>query len=164
MDAESTPPEEAGFEAFIDRELKRGTNFITVVGGEPSLQLGRLKKLHDNFHINVATNGLIKIPWRGFEALPIGVSVWGNHATDKFLRGNGKLDAFGRALENYRDDPFKFSVNKGLKSCFIRGCIVYVHPFREIITTLAAEIAQVGKVHRNRPQRAGRSYLAVEPF
>lgn len=108
MDADNTPPDEAGFEAFIERERKRGTNFITVVGGEPSLQLGRLKKLHDNFHINVATNGLIKIPWKGFEALPIGVSVWGNHATDKFLRGNGKLDAFGIALQNYKDDPRAF--------------------------------------------------------
>ena len=47
------------------QELTRGTNFVTAVGGEPSLMLGRLKKLYDNFFLSTATNGLRKIPYRG---------------------------------------------------------------------------------------------------
>src|SRR5262245_47398449 len=48
MDRNQAPREEADFDAFIEREKERGTNFITVVGGEPSLMLNRLKKLYDN--------------------------------------------------------------------------------------------------------------------
>jgi len=100
--------DEASFDAFVASETARGTNFVTVVGGEPSLELGRLEKLYDRFWINVATNGLRAIPYDGFERLPIGVSVWGNEATDRQLRGGGSRDVFGQALANYRDDPRAF--------------------------------------------------------
>jgi len=99
---------EAAFEAFIQREKERGTNFVTVVGGEPSLVLHRLKKLYDNFHLSVATNGLIRIPYEGFEQLPIGISVWGDTETDRWLRGSNKIDVFARARQNYRNDPRAF--------------------------------------------------------
>jgi hypothetical protein len=99
---------DADFDGFLEREKERGTNFITVVGGEPSLELGRLKKIYDGFWMNVATNGLRKIPREGFEQMPIGVSVWGDHATDRELRGGGRTDVFARALRNYRDDPRAF--------------------------------------------------------
>jgi MoaA/NifB/PqqE/SkfB family radical SAM enzyme len=105
MDKNKAPKDEAEFDAFIAGEKTRGTNFITVVGGEPSLMLNRLKKLHDNFWILVVTNGIRKIPYEGFETMPITVSVWGDHETDTRLRGNGKLDVFARGLKNYRDDP-----------------------------------------------------------
>lgn len=104
MDRNQAPREEADFDAFIEREKERGTNFITVVGGEPSLMLNRLKKLYDNFWILVVTNGLRKIPYEGFENMPITVSVWGDHETDKNLRGGGKVDVFAKALKNYKDD------------------------------------------------------------
>lgn len=102
------PISEEAFDAFVESEVERGTNFVTVVGGEPSLELGRLKKLHDRFSINVATNGLRKIPVAGFEHLPIGVSVWGDHGTDRELRGSGRTDVFARALANYRGDSRAF--------------------------------------------------------
>jgi hypothetical protein len=102
------PVEESVFDSFVESERERGTNFVTVVGGEPTLALDRLKKLYDRFWINVATNGLIKIPYTGFERLPIGVSVWGDRATDRELRGGGHRDVFDHALANYRDDSRAF--------------------------------------------------------
>lgn len=108
MDQHASPADEAVFDDFIVREKARGTNFITVVGGEPSLVLHRLKKIYDNFRLNVATNGLRKIPYEGFEKMPIGIAVWGDHETDRALRGDGRVDVFEKALRNYKDDPRAF--------------------------------------------------------
>lgn len=108
MDRAISPVGEEDFDRFIEQEFERGTNFVTVVGGEPSLQLDRLKKIYTYFKMNVSTNGIIKIPTKGFENMPIGVSVWGNHATDSQLRSNGKHDIFTIALDNYKDDPRAF--------------------------------------------------------
>ncbi len=110
------PVDESVFDSFVESERERGTNFVTVVGGEPSLALGRLKKLYDRFWINVATNGLRRIPYGGFERLPIGVSVWGDRATDRELRGGGRRDVFEQALANYRGDRrafFYYTVGAG---------------------------------------------------
>ncbi|SVA97998.1 uncharacterized protein METZ01_LOCUS150852, partial [marine metagenome] len=57
MDVTKTPKDESEFDLFIAKELDRGTNFVTIVGGEPSLRLDRLKKIYDNFKMNVSTNG-----------------------------------------------------------------------------------------------------------
>lgn len=108
MDDSKSPRREEDFDAFIAQEKARGTNYITVLGGEPSLMLDRLKKLHDEFRIAPATNGMKRIPFDGFESMPIAISVWGDHDTDTELRGKGKLPVFRRALENYRDDPRAF--------------------------------------------------------
>ena len=108
MDNVKTPKDESQFDAFIQNELERGTNFVTIVGGEPSLRLDRLKKIYDNFKLNVSTNGIIKIPKDGFENMPIGVSVWGYHETDTKLRSNGKRDLFSIALNNYKNDSRAF--------------------------------------------------------
>jgi hypothetical protein len=67
------------------------------------LELGRLEKIHAGFWMNVATNGLVPIPRAGFERMPIGISLCGDHETDRRLRGGGTLDVFSRALRNYRD-------------------------------------------------------------
>jgi len=99
---------DTAFHDLIRQEKKRGTNFVTVVGGEPSLRLDRLKIIYDNFKMNVATNGLIKIPFKDFESMPIGVSVWGDHKTDADSRNNGKKDLFEIVLNNYKDDPRAF--------------------------------------------------------
>lgn len=104
MDESKAPEDEKEFDDFIDRELKRKTNFVTAVGGEPSLMISRLKKLYDHFYLSTATNGWRKIPVEGFENLGIGVSVWGEHETDVALRGGGKIDVFARGLQNYKDD------------------------------------------------------------
>lgn len=98
------PSEEAEFDAFIEREKARRTNYVTILGGEPSLMLGRLKKVHDNFWGIVVTNGVRRIPMEGFENLAIACSVWGDHETDTRLRGGGRQDVFAQGLENYRDD------------------------------------------------------------
>src|SRR3954468_16923254 len=72
MDERESPTDEAVFDAFVESELARGTNFVTIVGGEPSLQLPRVKKLHDKFWATVVTNGLHRIPLEGFEDMLIG--------------------------------------------------------------------------------------------
>ncbi len=109
MDALRTPADDTEFDAFIERELERGTNFVTVVGGEPALRPERLAKLHANFKVNVATNGLIRIPREGLEDLPLGIAVWGDHDTDARLRGApAGRDFFAEALENYRGDDRAF--------------------------------------------------------
>jgi hypothetical protein len=104
MDDSKAPKAEQEFDDFVQRELARKTNFVTAVGGEPSLMLPRLKKLYDRFYLSTATNGLRKIPYEGFENLGIGVSVWGDHETDTRLRGNGIIDVFAKGLNNYRND------------------------------------------------------------
>ncbi len=108
MDHYTSPEDEGSFDAFIEEEKARGTNFVTIVGGEPSLVVHRVKKIYDTFHTSVATNGLVKIPYEGLENLPIGVAVWGDHDTDRSLRGNDKMDLFQKALNNYRNDPRAF--------------------------------------------------------
>jgi len=104
LDRFRSPKDEAVFDAFVEREKERGTNYLTVVGGEPSLMLGRLKKLYDEFWLVVVTNGIRRIPRDGFEDLAIAVSVWGDHETDTRLRGGGKRDVFAEGLKNYQDD------------------------------------------------------------
>lgn len=108
MDRATPPKDEGAFDAFIESEKARGTNFVTIVGGEPSLVPDRVKKIYDNFKMNVATNGVKKIPFEGFEKMPIGISVWGGRETDRLLRGGGKRNLFDLALKNYRDDPRAF--------------------------------------------------------
>ncbi len=104
LDQFESPRAESDFDAFITREKERGTNYVTVVGGEPSLVPERLKKMYDAFWMVVVTNGLRRIPLEGFENMPIVVSVWGDHATDTKLRGGGNVDVFEKGLENYRND------------------------------------------------------------
>ena len=105
MDHVKAPKDESEFDAFIQNEIERGTNYITVAGGEPSLMLHRVKKIYENFWMVTITNGIRKIPYEGYEDMTIGVSVWGDHETDIWLRGNGKLDVFAKGLKNYKDDP-----------------------------------------------------------
>ena len=101
MDALPAAGGEDDFDALLEREKSRGTNFVTLVGGEPSLVPDRLAKIYSAFRTNVATNGLRRIPRRGFEELPIGISVWGDPETDRRLRGGAKIDVFERALSLY---------------------------------------------------------------
>ncbi len=108
MDQVTSPKDEAEFDAFIEKEKARGTNFVTMVGGEPTLAMARVKKIYDNFYTSIATNGIRKIPVDGFENLPIGIAVWGSPDTDRDLRGGGKANVFEKALKNYKDDPRAF--------------------------------------------------------
>jgi len=96
------------FYEFVEKEKNRGANFMTIVGGEPSLRLDRLETIYDNFEMNVATNGLVQIPFEGFENMPIGISIWGDHKTDADLRANGNRDLFKIAHNNYKNDDRAF--------------------------------------------------------
>jgi organic radical activating enzyme len=95
-------PEE--FERFVKAEVARETNFVTVLGGEPSLVLERLRHLAKHFRLMIVTNGLRPIPLEGLEDVAIAISVWGDRATDRRLRGRDRLDVFDRAVANYRSD------------------------------------------------------------
>lgn len=136
MDETRAPRDEAVFDSFVDGELARGTNYAIVLGGEPSLMLGRLRKLNDRFITSAVTNGIRRIPMRGFEDMSIFVSVWGDHALDTELRGGGRLDVFARGLANYRDDRrvmWYFTVSAGnadqvepvVRQCVENGNYVY---------------------------------------
>ncbi len=100
--------DEGMLDAWMEQEKARGTNLVTIVGGEPAMVLPRLKKVYDHFKINVATNGIIPIPVEGFENLPIGLALWGDHKTDSKLRIKGKRDLFEIAKKNYRNDTRAF--------------------------------------------------------
>jgi hypothetical protein len=108
MDKVDARQDDRAFDKLIERERARGTNFVTVVGGEPALVPGRLRKLCRHFRINVATNGLIRIPHEGLEEMPLGIALWGNRETDSELRDRGRRDLFSVALENYRGDARAF--------------------------------------------------------
>ena len=95
----------AHFAEFIAREVGRGTNFVTVLGGEPSLVPDRVIELARHFQLVVVTNGLKPLPWNGLEDARIAVSVWGDRETDRELRGYGRFDPVDRSLAHYRDDP-----------------------------------------------------------
>lgn len=137
----------AAFDAFVEREQARGTNFVTVVGGEPSLALDRLRVLHDRFRINVATNGIRRIPKDGFARLPIGVSVWGDAATDRELRGGGRVDVFDRALANYRNDErafFYYTVAPGHADQVERVVERCVDNGNRVLFNFYSDLARVG--------------------
>ncbi len=108
MDKIPIDSSDESFDLFIASEKERGTNFVTIVGGEPALVPDRIRKIHQNFKTNVATNGLIKIPREGMESMPIGIAIWGDHETDSKLRGEGLRDYFTQAMDNYRGDDRAF--------------------------------------------------------
>jgi MoaA/NifB/PqqE/SkfB family radical SAM enzyme len=53
MDKVRVSQDDCAFDELLQQEQERGTNFITVVGGEPALVPGRLKKIHQTFKMNV---------------------------------------------------------------------------------------------------------------
>lgn len=95
----------AGLDDLIRKETARGTNFVTVLGGEPSLAQDRVRKLAAHFQLVVVTNGLKPIDRKGLENATIAVSIWGDRELDMRLRGYERVDVVDRALGHYRDDP-----------------------------------------------------------
>ena len=90
------------WEAFIDREMDRGVNLAILIGGEPTLYLDRVEAFYKRLPTFCATNGLIKIPRDRFPDLMLGVSLWGDEADEKILRGK---DTFSISSKNYEGDP-----------------------------------------------------------
>lgn len=93
------------FFLFVQQEVERGTNMLTIVGGEPALEIDRLKILAKHFLLTVVTNGSINIPLEGLENIRIAISFWGDEQRDIELRGNGKNNIFDTALTLFKNDP-----------------------------------------------------------
>jgi len=90
------------WEAFIDKETDRGVNLAILIGGEPTLYLDRVEAFYKRLPTFCATNGLIKIPRDRFPDLMLGISLWGDEADEKILRGK---DTFSISSKNYEGDP-----------------------------------------------------------
>ena len=90
------------WEAFIDKEMDRGVNLAILIGGEPTLYLDRVEAFYKRLSTFCATNGLIKIPRDRFPDLMLGISLWGDEADEKTLRGK---DTFSISSKNYEGDP-----------------------------------------------------------
>jgi MoaA/NifB/PqqE/SkfB family radical SAM enzyme len=90
------------WEAFIDKEMDRGVNLAILIGGEPTLYLDRVEAFYKRLPSFCATNGLIKIPRDRFADLMLGISLWGDEADEKILRGK---DTFSISSKNYEGDP-----------------------------------------------------------
>ena len=92
----------AKWEAFVDKEMDRGVNLAILIGGEPTLYLDRVEAFYKRLPTFCATNGLIKIPRSRFPDMMLGISLWGDEADEKILRGK---DTFSISSKNYAGDP-----------------------------------------------------------
>jgi MoaA/NifB/PqqE/SkfB family radical SAM enzyme len=93
------------WEAFIDREKARGVNLAILIGGEPTLCLDRVEAFYKRLPTFCATNGLIKVPRDRFPDMMVGISLWGDEADEKLLRGK---DTFSVSSKNYEGDPYTY--------------------------------------------------------
>jgi len=90
------------WEAFIGKEMDRGVNLAILIGGEPTLYLDRVEAFYKRLPTFCATNGLIKISRDRFPDMMLGISLWGDEADEKILRGK---DTFSISSKNYEGDP-----------------------------------------------------------
>lgn len=104
MNAYKKEQEKRVFNEFVDQETQRDINMMTIVGGEPALELERLRILAKHFKLTVVTNGSIPIPIDGLENIRIAISFWGDEQQDVLLRGNSRRKIFDQALSNYKND------------------------------------------------------------
>ncbi len=105
MDQYRRQDDESAFDRFIEMEKARDVNMLTIVGGEPALEIARLRKLAKHFHLTVVTNGSLPIPMEGLESIRIAVSFWGDETRDTMMRGNGNQNIFEKALSHFKNDP-----------------------------------------------------------
>jgi len=122
----------AAWRRLMQAEKARGVTFVVLAGAEPALVPELCQACYEELPLGtIATNGLIRIPdTTGYR---IHISVWGNDATSKRIRGASNM--LGRQLENYRNDP--------------RAVFVYtftptnIDEAREVTDNLASQDAQV---------------------
>ena len=93
------------WETFIDKEMQRGVNLAILIGGEPTLYLDRVEAFYRRLPTFCATNGLIKVPRDRFPDMMVGISLWGDEADEKLLRGK---DTFRVSSRNYEGDPYTY--------------------------------------------------------
>ena len=100
--------------AFLREERRRGINTALLIGGEPSLFPQKIALFVEHMdRVNVATNGLRKLPLDGFENVALLVALFGGRRLDDELRairpgGRRFTGLFDKSLENYRNDPRAF--------------------------------------------------------
>lgn len=93
------------WERFIEQEKARGVNLAILIGGEPTLCLDRVDAFYQRLPTFCATNGLIKVPRDRFPDMMVGISLWGDEADEKQLRGK---DTFAISSANYQGDPYTY--------------------------------------------------------
>ena len=93
------------WEAFVDKETARGVNLAILIGGEPTLCMDRVEAFYKRLPTFCATNGLIKVPRDRFPDMMLGISLWGDEADERVLRGK---DAFSISSKNYAGDPHTY--------------------------------------------------------
>jgi hypothetical protein len=93
------------WEAFVDKEMARGVNLAILIGGEPTLCLDRMEAFYKRLPTFCATNGLIKVPRDRFPDMMIGISLWGDEADERILRGK---DTFSISSRHYAGDPYVY--------------------------------------------------------
>ena len=100
--------------AFLRKERERGINTALLIGGEPSLFPRKVAAFVEHMdRVNVATNGLRKLPREGFEHVALFVALFGGGRLDDELRairpgGKRFTGLFDQSLRNYRNDPRAF--------------------------------------------------------
>ena len=93
------------WDAFVEQEKARGVNLAILIGGEPTLCLDRVDAFYKRLPTFCATNGLIKVPRDRFPDMMVGISLWGDEADEKKLRGK---DTFAISSANYQGDPYTY--------------------------------------------------------
>ena len=93
------------WEAFVDKETARGVNLAILIGGEPTLCMDRVETFYKRLPTFCATNGIIKVPRDRFPDMMLGISLWGDEADERVLRGK---DAFSISSKNYAGDPHTY--------------------------------------------------------
>ena len=93
------------WETFIEAEKGRGVNLAILIGGEPTLCLDRVEAFYRRLPTFCATNGLIRLPRDRFPDLMVGISLWGDEADERALRGR---DTFSISRRHYEGDPHAY--------------------------------------------------------
>jgi len=93
------------WQAFVRKEKERGVNLAILIGGEPTLCLDRVEAFYQTMPTYCATNGQIKVPRDRFPDMMVGISLWGDEADEKVLRGK---DTFAVSSRNYAGDPHTY--------------------------------------------------------
>jgi len=147
MDSHKKESDEKKFQSFIQQELDRNINMLTVVGGEPVFEIDRLRALAKHFKLTIVTNGTVPIPVEGLEDVRIAISFWGDENEDILLRGNGKKSIFDQALKNYRNDKragFYYTVIPGCVSNIAKATQRMVENGNYITFNFYADLARLG--------------------
>ena len=148
-DEHKAAPEEedlARWEAFVEREQARGVNLAILIGGEPTLCLDRVEAFYKRLPTYCATNGLIKVPRERFPGMMVGISLWGDEADEKLLRGR---DAFAVSSRNYAGDPDTYYL-------YTITQLMCAAPSLQVVQSLVAEVQQRCIVFKSAAQRMNR--------